>query len=180
MKVVNHTILGYLLLLGSIVYIAGCSQGNEPPSDAFWQAVKEGTVQDVKRFIEKERVNVNAQDKDGMTALHHVIVFNPDVDIAKYLIEKGADVNAKSHEGWTPFHVIAPYIATGTDSRYGLAILLLENGADVNAKNSEGKTPLDLITEVGALFTKAGLDFFRKAAEQGNPKAKEILQQLEK
>jgi ankyrin repeat protein len=145
------------------------------PNDGFWQAVKEGTVQDVRRYIEKERVDVNAKDKDGMTALHHAVVFNSDVAVAKYLIEKGADVNAKSNEGWTPFHLAAVGVMLN-DSKAGVGILLLENGADVYAKNSEGKTPLDLIMEIGALINEAALDTFRKAAAQGNPQAKEILQ----
>jgi len=194
-----HTLLRYLLL-GSIVCLVGCNQGNtsstsekplkavekrkiqdegnKPPSDEFWETVKRGTVQDVKDYIEKERVNVNAQDKDGMTALHHAVVSNSNVDVVKYLIEKGADVNAKSNKGLTPFHLEAFRIGLGISR--GAGIILLENGADVYAKDSGGQTPLDMIIEVGTAFTNTSLDVIRRLAERGDPKAKEILQRYEK
>jgi hypothetical protein len=176
---ISHTLWGRLLLMGAIVCLIGCNRGSTPPSDGYWQAVKEGTVQDVRQYIEKKRVDVNAKDKDGMTALHHAVAYNSDVEVAKYLIGKGADVNARSNEDWTPFHLAAVF-AVLNDSKAGVGILLLENGADVHAKNSAGKTPLDLIVEVGAVVNEAALDTFRKSAAQGHPKAKEILQRLGK
>jgi len=179
MKTTFSYILFGNLLLVSIVCLVGCNQRSTPPSDAFWQAIKEGTIQDVRYYIEKEKVDVNAKDQDGMTPLHLAVVFNSDVEVMKYLIEKGADVNAKSNTGWTPFHIAAP-MAIFSDDMVRKAIVLLENGADVNARNSEGKTPLDLIMALGTVVIKAGLPIIRKAAELGNPEADEMLQQLEK
>lgn len=42
--------------------------------------------------------NINAQDRDGKTALHHCVK-NGHLDMAKLLIENGADVTAIDHKG---------------------------------------------------------------------------------
>ena len=126
-----------------------------PPCDAFWQAVKEGTVQDVRHYIETKRVNVNTRDQElGMTPLHHA-AGNNNISVAEYLIEKGADVNAKHNTGWTPLHFVAIRLAVNPDAWVDMLILLDENGADFNAKDDRGKTPLDVITEFGAMFERA-------------------------
>ena len=186
-----NSILRSLLLIGIIVCVIDCHQGsaatsgnqgkkspinmvakekNTPPNDAFWQAIRKGTVKEVRHYIEKENVDVNTKNKAGMTPLHLAVVFDSNIDMTKYLIEKGADVNAKSNEDWTPLHFAAPLIAVGRSSE--AAICLLENGADAYAKNSDGKTPLDFLIEVGGKFvSETSLDLFRKLAERGDPKA---------
>jgi len=192
-----NSILQRLLLVGVIIYLVGCNQGSNPSNDisvhsngtttegvcttqndAFWQAVTEGNVQDVSRYIENEGINVNVKNDNGTTPLHRAVLGNSNIDITKYLIEKGANVNAKDSKGWTPFHYVA--IKIGFGSGHEMATLLLENGADVYAKNNDGETPLDLICEMSELFRDTTLDFFREQAKQGNPGAKEALQRLEK
>jgi len=135
-----NSLLRVLLLIGSIVYLTGCNQGTKlpsdtivkeesippnnqentvppnnqkstPPSDAFRQAVKEGTLQDVRHYIENEGIDVNARYKEGGTPLHDAVISN--INVAKYLIEKGATVNAKDNRGWTPFHLVAIMIGLG-------------------------------------------------------------------
>ena len=77
---------------------------NESYKDIF-EAAKTGTVEDVKYYIETLGVDVNTKDEKGLTPLHYVAGHNPNVEVAKYLIEHGADINIKCNSGYTPFSV---------------------------------------------------------------------------
>lgn len=78
----------------------------------------------------------------GVTLLHLAVEFD-DIDMARWLIERGADVDARAivggAEGHTPlFHAVvnlAAAMGQGTDSR---ARLLLDHGADPNARATFG------------------------------------------
>jgi len=78
--------------------------------DDIFKAARDGTVEDVKYFIEGKGVNVNVKTEMnnllfnlGETALH-VAALCGKVEIVKYLISKGANVNAKTEAGVTPLH----------------------------------------------------------------------------
>lgn len=99
--------------------------------------------------------DVNAQAKDGTTALHNAA---KDCNVAcmDLLLSKGADAKTKIHDsiyyttnGFTPLHFLV--------SAYGIRLepipvtqkikgldLLLAHGADINAKDATGATPLHL------------------------------------
>jgi len=99
-------------------------------------AAQEGTVDDVKSFLDKG-VDVNAKDKYGQTPLH-IAVGRENIEIVKFLVsEKGADVNAKEVDEKTPLHLAASY-----NDKVEIARFLVSNGADVKAKNNGGYTPL--------------------------------------
>ena len=70
-----------------------------------FEAAKTGTAEDMKYYIETQGVDVNTKDDKGLTPLHYVAGHNPNVEVAKYLIEHGADIHAKSNSGYTPFNV---------------------------------------------------------------------------
>jgi ankyrin repeat protein len=152
----NTAVIRYLSSVGGGITsarIAGVrttppnNQRRTLPMDAFWQAVRWREFQDVRRYIEQEGVNVNAKDKDGMTALHLVVLFapnfdgtlTPDVKFAKYLIDKGADVDAKDNEGLTTLHHAA---TNGVNIAFVRFIVSV--GANVNTKDMHGFTPLHL------------------------------------
>ena len=132
--------------------------------DGLRKAARKG-FDDVVRFWVDKGVDVNAKDKEGMTALHmaawgvaqelkedgihgnvtHYDFVPPElysatvigcVKAVRVLLENGADVNAKGGEGETPLHKAAQW-------RF-LEVLeiLLENKADVNAKDNLGNTAL--------------------------------------
>ncbi|MCA9055304.1 MAG: ankyrin repeat domain-containing protein [Planctomycetaceae bacterium] len=92
--------------------------------------------------------NVDATDKNGVTALHHAVRFrNPTA--VRTLIEFGADVNLPCRRsGSTPLHRAvtstgAPGAAGRDDEVRQIVELLLSAGADPTFRNKRGKTPAD-------------------------------------
>ena len=53
-------------------------------------------------------ININAQDKDGNTLLHHAISSDSDVEILRELSMAGANVSIENNAGTTPLHCIQP------------------------------------------------------------------------
>ena len=80
----------------------------------------------IEWLIEQGQANVQAVDKQGLTALH-VAAQVCDLKTAEILLEHNADVNARSSHNLTPLHCI-PH-SEGTR----VLILLHEKGADINA-----------------------------------------------
>jgi hypothetical protein len=111
----------------------------------------------------------------GVTLLHLALEFD-DIDVARWLIERGADVNARATgDGHTPlFHTVVN-LASGMghydDSK---ARLLLDHGADPNARasfppeatfHSEAATePLHDVTPVGYARRYPDRRFLNEAA----------------
>ena len=91
------------------------------------------TKQEVTNHL-KKNANINAQDFNGNTPLHHAIMHN-DYNIAKHLIDCGADVNIQNNEGGTPFYIATRY------NHYSLIELLQHNNADINKPNINGNNP---------------------------------------
>lgn len=83
---------------------------------------------------------------NGQSPLH-VAIFNNQLKMAEFLLDKGANINARDRFGNTPLHY-----ATNA-SNQETAELLVERGADVNAANEVGITPLHMVC--------FGFDFFR-------------------
>ena len=68
---------------------------------------------------------------------------NLNLEIVKYLIEKGAKIDAKNDSGEQPIHYA---VASG---KLETLKLLVENGANHNAKDNDGNTPLHKAVEFG-------------------------------
>jgi ankyrin repeat protein len=92
--------------------------------------------------------DVNACDKNGVTALHHAVRFRIPIAV-KTLIEHGANVNqACKRSGSTPLH--RAVISTGAPGTAGknkeaaeIIRLLIANGADPSVTNKSGQKPID-------------------------------------
>ena len=74
-----------------------------------FDASKEGTIDDVKIFIEEQYVDVNLKDEYKNTPLIYATGWNNKNSelVTSYLVSHGADVNAKNDLGDTPMHMAA-------------------------------------------------------------------------
>lgn len=74
-----------------------------------------------------------------------MIIRTGNIDVAKYLIEKGANLNARNDHGETSLFIAAK-------SRFESIIKqLIEKGADVNIKTNTKATPLHWIAYWGEI-----------------------------
>jgi ankyrin repeat protein len=112
-----------------------------------------GDLSEVKRLL-AAGAQVNAQDKNGITALM-AAALEGHREIVELLLANGAGVNAKTNDGETALI----YASIRGDRR--VVELLLARGAEVNARTREGKTALTFATrmnhpEARALLIQAG------------------------
>jgi len=93
---------------------------------------KVGDVSDVEKVFEHNPEAINTQDDEGMTPLACAIV-QEQMDVVRFLLDKGADPNIPDKNGDTPLGLAASRNKTnGTP----LCILLLAKGAEVNPTNN--------------------------------------------
>lgn len=90
------------------------------------RAAKQGDLDVLKDLIEKNRIDVNIQDRKGFTPLF-IAAKSGHLDCVKYLVSKGAEINICSRSGTTALWAACALGQTVTAS------FLKELGADVNA-----------------------------------------------
>ena len=100
--------------------------------------------QAVTRDLLEQRVDVNAAQVDGMTALHWA-VYHDDLKIAKLLVAAGADVKAKNRYGVPPLSIACQ------NGNTAIVELLLETDADPNATLRGDETLLMTAARTGKL-----------------------------
>jgi ankyrin repeat protein len=100
-------------------------------------AVKSGDKAAALAMLQ-QRVDVNAPEADGTTALHWAVHQN-DLDLADRLIRAGAKVNVKNDYGATPMSEAA--VTANAD----MIEKLLKAGADVESPNADGQTALMVV-----------------------------------
>ena len=111
--------------------------------DRLINAVRDQDQPRVETLIE-QRVDVNASQPDGATALHWA-AYSDDLALANLLIGAGADLDAVNDYGIT---ALALACDNGTAS---MVRLLLAAGANANAPRSTGETPLMTCARTGDL-----------------------------
>src|SRR2546426_5258102 len=120
---------------------------------------------DAIRTLLQQRVDVNAAEADGTTALHWAARAN-DLQAAEMLIRAGGSVKSANRYGVTPL-----YLAS-TNGNAAMIELLLKAGADPNSALPEGETALmtaarsGSVDAVNVLITR-GADINRKEAWRG-------------
>lgn len=101
----------------------------------FLKAVKIGDLELVKFLIENYGIPLELADKDGRTSLYMAFM-EKDLELAKYLIEKGADIQKSNKSGTRVFDMLL---------RIGDMELIEEfisKGCELNYKNSKNVTTL--------------------------------------
>ena len=97
---------------------------------------------DVVDFLLKSKIDLNIQDFEGNTALHHLADYNYEfhnMSARKVLMEHGADPNIQNSDGNTALHLAMTHFTFTDEVRE-----MLEYGADPNIQNSNGDTALHL------------------------------------
>lgn len=98
------------------------------------KAVRSKDTATVRALI-KQRVDVNAPQGDGATALHWAAHVD-DLQIADLLIRAGAKATVTNENGFTPLHLAC------TNRNGAMVERLLSAGADANAASINGETVL--------------------------------------
>ena len=135
------------------------------------RAARDGRIDDVRKYLNDNTVDVNEEDKWGCTALP-LACRNGHRDVAELLLDHGADINATTDNGYTPLtsacangHTSITRLLLDRDCSNvnavdddGVTALhkacwegstecvkeLLAHGADTSIKNKDGETPLDI------------------------------------
>ena len=109
-----------------------------PAVDEFSQAIMDGDVETVKRFIEEGR-DVNAPAWHGSFPIQ-IAAYSSQFEMVKFLLENGADPNAHTGNCSVPLLYAAQY-----EKNIKIVKILLEYGADPTVKDEYGKgwTPID-------------------------------------
>jgi ankyrin repeat protein len=127
-------------------------------------AIKAGDKAAIRALLQ-QRVNVNAAEPDGATALHWAARTN-DLQTAETLIRAGANVKAANRYGVTPLHLAC------TSGNTAMVEMLLKAGADPNSVFSEGETALMTAARSGSadavtVLLARGADVNRKETWRG-------------
>ena len=105
-------------------------------------AVQNGDRTAVRALLAK-KVDVNAPQGDGTTALHWA-AFNDDRDVAKLLLAAGANVKAATRDG-----AITPLFLAAKNGSGPMIEMLLKAGADPNSATETGTTALMMAASAG-------------------------------
>ncbi|KAL1264342.1 hypothetical protein QQF64_004697 [Cirrhinus molitorella] len=89
-----------------------------------------------------KRLNVNYQDQDGFSALHHAALTGT-TDLLSLLLEAQATVDIKDSNGMRPLHYAA------WQGKADSVLMLLRAGASVNGASQDGQIPLHLAAQYG-------------------------------
>ncbi|KAM7382190.1 hypothetical protein PAMA_012855 [Pampus argenteus] len=89
-----------------------------------------------------KRLNINYQDSDGFSALHHAALTGT-TELLSLLLEAQATVDVKDSNGMRPLHYAA------WQGKADSVLLLLRAGASVNSPSHDGQIPLHLSAQYG-------------------------------
>ncbi|XP_077415593.1 caskin-1 isoform X7 [Vanacampus margaritifer] len=118
------------------------------------QAVKTEDLLTVQKLLQRPRpgkakllgsakkVNVNFQDTDGFSPLHHAAL-NGNMELITLLLESQAAVDIRDQKGMRPLHYAA------WQGKAEPMKMLLKSGSSVNVQSDEGQIPLHLSAQHG-------------------------------
>src|SRR5215467_11603623 len=118
---------------------AAAAGGDARLADAAMKSDREGV-----RSLLQQKIDVNAAQPDGMTALHWAVRAN-DFETAQLLIKAGAKTTAETRYGVTPLYLAC------VNGNAAMIDALLHAGADANSANPGGETALMTASRTGTL-----------------------------
>jgi hypothetical protein len=107
-----------------------------------FRAIAQDDNETVRQMIVNANFNVDTKDESGQTALH-VAVQHQNLEIVRFLLEKGAKVNVKDKQKREPLAMV--FESFGEDDEEAtreIFRLLVSKGADINFRNSDKETLL--------------------------------------
>jgi ankyrin repeat protein len=146
--------------LWTLPLLAVVTLGAAAPEVPLATAAKNGDAAAVRALLQK-KVDVNAPEVDGTTALHWA-VHKDALDIVDLLIRAGANVKAANRYG------AAPLTLACTNGNAEIALRLLKAGADANTTLPGGETALMTAARTGKAEVLRAL-----LAYGANPNARE-------
>jgi len=99
----------------------------------------------IKQLLTKKGNEVHKLTHDGRTYLMWAVYAN-NIEMVKYLVEKGAKATVKGSHGYNTIN----FAARGGVTNTKLYDFLIANGADINDKNNSGANPILLIASATA------------------------------
>jgi ankyrin repeat protein len=144
-----ESLVTLLLVVAVAAAIRAAAGESSDVTSRFVAAVKSGNREAVRALL-KTRVDVNAAEVDGTTALHWA-ARGGDVETARLLLEAGAAANKSNRYGVTPLSLAA------LNGDAAVMQALIKAGADPAASVSDGQTMVMI------------------AARSGNPEAIRVL-----
>ena len=99
-----------------------------------------GELEDIQSLLNELKTkdtDINVQDANQKTGLHHAVENNHD-SVVDFLLKNKADVNIPDAIGNSVLHIAA------MKGSIGMTKILLEHGASKDLKNNAGKNPSDM------------------------------------
>ncbi|KRX01603.1 Ankyrin repeat-containing domain [Pseudocohnilembus persalinus] len=103
-------------------------------TEQFFDACRGGVIEDARKMISNNGIDVNSQDSEGNTGLILAVEARKP-DIVKYLIDQQADLNLQNLKGKTALH----FACDKADKEIVLQLLLA--GADYEIMDEDKKKP---------------------------------------
>lgn len=138
----GHPDVVQLLLNNKATLNRASSTGLDLGVSALHMAAQGGHKALVQQLLKRRAVDVNYQDKDGLSPLLMAAIRGYEA-IVQLLLKKGIDTSLTDKDGMTALMMA---VKGGHQS---LVVLLLEYEADLTARNKDGQTPLMLAVEEG-------------------------------
>jgi hypothetical protein len=140
-----------------LAYNIGLSATTRDGASLLHLAAKTGVVEAVNLILSLPKIQVDAKDAAGMTALHYACLLSRSqtraVEILELMVDSGATIDARDAIGRTPLMLAC---AVGN---WATAYYLWSAGADINAFDNQLRTPMHYLVGCDTAYFQDGLLF---------------------